>query len=60
MAEWVNQDFKESNRGRYNLKLAFIDRFKEWLYNIQIARMLFDKVDQWTGVQSGFFSLEVI
>ena len=60
MAERVNQDFKESNRGRYDLKLAFIDRLKEWLYNVQIARMLFDKVDKRTGVQSNYFSLEVV
>ena len=60
MAERVNQDFKEGNRGRYNLKLAIIDSLKEWLYNVQISRMLFDKVNKRAGVQSNYFSLEVI
>ena len=56
----MNQNFKEGDRGCYDLKLAIINRLKEWLYNVQIARVLFDKVNKRAGVQSNYFSLEVI
>jgi hypothetical protein len=60
VAERVYQNFKKSNGGRNNFESSLVYGLKEWLDNTQIAWILFDQVNQRTGIQPYHFALEVV